>query len=103
MPKVVSIEDFAEEVAGVKSADNITALFEFYTAYLNCTPKENRENFETFSSWSQTLLHDFNEIDRYLIDYKPFFGYLGNIQEMNHWYLQEEKTPLIENYLSFLE
>ena len=101
MPKVISIEDFAEEVAAVKSADNITALFEFYTAYLSCTPKENTENFETFSSWAQTLLHDFNEIDRYLIDYKSFFGYLGNIQEMNHWYLQEERTPLMQNYLSF--
>ncbi len=101
MPRVMSIEDFAEEVAGLKSADNLTVLFEFYTAYLRCTPKENLENFETFSSWAQTLLHDFNEIDRYLIDYKTFFGYLGNIQEMNHWYLQEERTPLMQNYLSF--
>ncbi|MGB7786857.1 MAG: PD-(D/E)XK nuclease family protein [Salinimicrobium sp.] len=101
MPRVLSIEDFAEEVAGVKSADNITALFEFYTAYLRCTPKDKVENFETFASWAQTLLHDFNEIDRYLIDYDSFFGYLGNIQEMNHWYLQEERTPLMENYLSF--
>ena len=100
-PRVLSIEDFAEEIAGLGSVDNITALFEFYAAYLSCTPKENAEDFDTFSTWAQTLLHDFNEIDRYLIDYKSFFGYLGDIQEMNHWYLQEEKTPLMENYLLF--
>ncbi|SOC79253.1 PD-(D/E)XK nuclease superfamily protein [Salinimicrobium sediminis] len=100
-PRVLSIEDFAEEVAGLSSVDNITALFEFYAAYLTCTPKEKAEDFDTFATWAQTLLHDFNEIDRYLIDYKSFFGYLGNIQEMNHWYLQEEKTPLMENYLLF--
>ncbi|NJY61382.1 PD-(D/E)XK nuclease family protein [Salinimicrobium sp. CDJ15-81-2] len=100
-PRVLSIEDFAEEVAGLASVDNLTALFEFYAAYLSCTPKENAEEFDTFATWAQTLLHDFNEIDRYLIDYKSFFGYLGDIQEMNHWYLQEEKTPLIENYLLF--
>ena len=100
-PKVMSIEDFAEEIAGLNSVDNVTSLFVFYSAYLTCTPKENAEGFETFSTWAQTLLYDFNEIDRYLVDYKSFFGYLGNIQEMNHWYLQEERTPLMENYLLF--
>ena len=100
-PKIISIEDFAQEVSGLQSVDNITALFEFYSAYKNCTPKEKLENFDTFSAWAQTLLYDFNEIDRYLIDYKSFFGYLADIQEVNHWSLQEERTSLMENYLSF--
>lgn len=100
-PKVVSIEDFAEEVSGLQSIDSISALFEFYAVYKKNTPAEKTENWETFSAWAQTLLYDFNEIDRYLIDYKSFFGYLSDIQEMNHWYLMEEKTPLMENYLSF--
>lgn len=100
-PKVMSIEDFAEEMSDLKAIDNTSALFEFYSVYLKCTPPEQVENFETFSSWAQTLLYDFNEIDRYLIDYKPFFDYLSSIQEINHWYLQEERTPLMENYLSF--
>lgn len=100
-PRVLSIEDFAEEVSGLNSIDNTTVLFEFYTAYLSCTPKENIEDFDTFSSWAQTLLYDFNEIDRYLIDYRSFFDYLGEIQEMNHWYLQQERTELMNNYLRF--
>src|SRR5690606_31791071 len=100
-PRVMSIEDFAEEMSGLKAIDNTSAIFEFYSVYLACTPPEQVENFETFSSWAQTLLYDFNEIDRYLIDYKPFFNYLSDIQEINHWYLQEERTPLMENYLSF--
>ena len=100
-PKVMSIEDFAEEMSGLKAIDNTSAIFEFYSVYLACTPKEQVENIETISSWAQTLLYDFNEIYRYLIDYKPFFDYLSNIQEINHWYLQEERTPLMENYLSF--
>lgn len=100
-PQIVSIEDFAEEMSGLKTIDNTTALFEFYSVYQTCTPKEKAENFETFSSWAQTLLYDFNEIDRYLIDHNSFFGYLSNIQEMSHWYLQEERTALMENYLAF--
>lgn len=100
-PKILSIEDFAQEVSGLQSVDNVTALFEFYSAYKECTPKENLEDFDTFSSWAQALLHDFNEIDRYLIDYKSFFGYLSKIQEVSHWSLQKERTSLMENYLSF--
>ena len=79
-PRVLSIEDFAAEMSGLKAIDNTSALFEFYSVYLATTPPEQVENFETFSSWAQTLLYDFNEIDRYLIDYKPFFDYLSNIQ-----------------------
>ncbi len=100
-PRVLSIEEFSEEMSGLKAIDNTTALFEFYSVYLECTSKDKIENFDTFSSWAQTLLHDFNEIDRYLIDYKPFFNYLSDIQEVNHWSVQKEKTSLMENYLSF--
>ena len=100
-PQILSIEEFAEEIAEINSLDSISALFECYTAYRAITPNENIEDFDNFASWAQTLLHDFNEIDRYLIDPKAFFDYLGNIQEINHWYLQEERTPLMENYLAF--
>lgn len=100
-PKIISIENFAEEMAGLQAIGNTTTLFEFYSVYSKAVPQENLENFETFSTWAQTLIYDFNEIDRYLIEPQSFFGYLSEIQEINHWYLQENKTPLMQNYLSF--
>src|SRR5690606_3861071 len=51
--------------------------------------------------WGQTLLQDFNEIDRYLIDTKDIFSYLADIQEINHWSLQKEKSGIITNYIKF--
>lgn len=102
-PKVISIEEFAEEVSELNTLDNLSALFEFYGIYKELTPDDEVEDFDIFSSWGQTLLHDFNEIDRYLVDPKPFFGYLSNIQEVNHWSLQDEKTDLMKSYLSFWE
>lgn len=100
-PKVISIEEFAGEISGLESIDNISALFEFYEVYRKITPEEHVEEFDIFSSWGQTLLHDFNEIDRYLVDSRSFFGYLSDIQEVNHWSLQKEKTDLMNRYLSF--
>src|SRR5690606_24558414 len=54
-----------------------------------------------FISWAQTLLQDFNEIDRYLLDSDSFFTHLFNIKELDqfHWTNLDEKTALQENYL----
>ncbi len=100
-PKIYSIEEFTEVVSKLVSIDNITSLFEFYAVYKKITPEKEQENFETFTAWAQTLIHDFNEIDRYLLDQHAFFSYLSEIQDINHWYLQEEKTELVKNYLRF--
>ncbi|MDT0643607.1 PD-(D/E)XK nuclease family protein [Zunongwangia sp. F363] len=100
-PQIFSIEEFTEKISGLKSVDNTISIFEFFEVYRNCTPTEKQEDFETFMNWAQTLIHDFNEIDRYLINHKEFFNYLSEIQDLNHWYLQKEKTDLIKNYLRF--
>ncbi len=100
-PDIYSIEEFTEEISHLETIDNTITLFEFYEIYKTNTQKKNLEDFETFVPWAQSLIHDFNEIDRYLIDYKPFFNYLSGIQDIKHWYLQEEKTDLIKNYLAF--
>ncbi|HKL36325.1 MAG TPA: hypothetical protein VJ899_08530, partial [Salegentibacter sp.] len=100
-PKVYSIEEFTEVISEAKTVDNTITLFEFYKVYKAITPEEAQEDFETFTAWAQSLIHDFNEIDRYLIDYKKFFNYLADIQDLKHWSIQEPKTELIDNYLAF--
>ncbi|MDR5591287.1 PD-(D/E)XK nuclease family protein [Christiangramia sp. SM2212] len=100
-PNIYSIEEFTEVISDLESIDNTISLFEFYEVYKDLTHEENREDFETFITWAQSLIHDFNEIDRYLIDHRPFFNYLSGIQDINHWYLKDEKTDLIKRYLQF--
>lgn len=100
-PTVLSIEEFSENISELSTLDNTTTLFEFYTAYKEITPKDRIENFETFSNWAQTLIHDFNEIDRHLIPPDAIFNYLSEIQDVTHWSLSTEKTDLVQNYLDF--
>lgn len=100
-PKIISIEEFIEELSDLKIVDATELLFKSYKVYLESPAIEEKEDFETYASWASILLNDFNEIDRYLIDPKPFFNYLKSIQDINHWYLQDQKTPLVENYLKF--
>src|SRR4051812_719762 len=53
-PKIISIEDFVQNVAGIRSIDAIELLFDFYNIYLDLTPKEKQQPFETFSNWAKT-------------------------------------------------
>ncbi|MCH7784066.1 MAG: PD-(D/E)XK nuclease family protein [Bacteroidetes bacterium] len=99
-PNILSIEEFIEELSGIKIIDATELLFKSYEAYRNTFSTE-KDNFDTYTSWATTLLNDFNEIDRYLIPPKQFFSYLNSIQDLNHWYVRNEKTPLIEDYLRF--
>lgn len=103
VPEILSIEEFISKISGLQQIDNVQALFEFYETYLKVHPNLEKEDFETFNNWAQTLIYDFNEIDRYCIDHKSFFAYLSGIQDLNHWYLQKEKTELVKNYIVFWE
>jgi hypothetical protein len=101
-PEIVSIEDFIQNISGVRSVDSIEQLFEFYEVYLSITPSSQRQSFELFANWAKTLLQDFNEIDRYLLDPSHVLSYLKDIEDIKKWGIEvENKTQLLENYIDF--
>ncbi|MGO4771526.1 PD-(D/E)XK nuclease family protein [Flavobacterium sp. W22_SRS_FK3] len=101
-PKIVSIEDFVQEIASVRSVDSIELLFEFYEVYLSVTEKQHQQSFELFANWAKTLLQDFNEIDRYLLEPSHVLSYLKDIEDIKKWGIEvENKTRLLENYIDF--
>lgn len=101
-PQIISIEDFIQDIAGIRSIDNIELVFEFYEVYLSVTDKEKQQPFELFANWGKTLLQDFNEIDRYLLEPSHVLSYLKDIEDIKHWSVDAEKrTPMIDNYLQF--
>lgn len=101
-PQITSIEDFVQDVASIRSVDSIELLFEFYEVYLSITEKKNQQSFELFANWAKTLLQDFNEIDRYLLDPSHVLSYLKDIEDIKRWGLEvDQKTKLLENYIDF--
>lgn len=99
-PEIYSIEAFVEMVSGLNTASHTQQLFELYKVYLDIAAAE-KDDFYTFSKWASTLLQDFNEIDRYLVDSKELFSNLADIQEISHWSPDFEKTKMMEDYLEF--
>ncbi|WP_299762086.1 PD-(D/E)XK nuclease family protein [uncultured Dokdonia sp.] len=100
-PEIYSIEEFIEYLSGLKQASQTDQIFALYQAYLKITPPKEKESFSIFYGWAQTILSDFNEIDRYLVDHTSFFDYLSAIQDLNHWSKEKDTTSLIKNYLKF--
>ncbi len=99
-PTIYSIEEFIEMISELSYATGTEQLFELYGAYLE-TNETNKDSFDGFLNWGQTLLQDFNEVDRYLVDAEVLFSNLTAIQEINHWSVKPHKTEMIANYLSF--
>ena len=100
-PNIISIEEFIEELSGLKIINQTELLFKSYEVYINTSLQKEKDDFDVYSSWATTMINDFNEIDRYLIPPSPFFNYLSSIKDVNHWYVKKEKTKLIESYLAF--
>jgi len=101
-PKIISVEQFVEDISGIKTLDKPDLLLKFYHSYLKVVSESQREDFEMFSKWAGTLLNDFNEIDRYFIKPNKVFSYLKEIEALKRWNLEpNETTILIKNYLHF--
>ena len=99
-PQIFGIEGFVEKISGLTYATNTQQLFELYYTYLEQHSTEP-DSFLDFSKWAQTLLQDFNELDRHLVDPKRLFSNLSAIQEINHWHVSFEKTKLMQDYIRF--
>ncbi|CAM3943483.1 PD-(D/E)XK nuclease family protein [Flavobacterium branchiophilum] len=101
-PEIISIEDFIQNISGIRTIDPIELLFEFYSVYLSITEVSQQKSFEIFANWAKTLLQDFNEIDRYLLDPNYVLTYLKDIEDIKKWGLEvENKTSLLERYIDF--
>ena len=106
LPKFFSIEEFIEELSGYRVSDNLSLQFYLYQSYLESPPNKT-DTFEKFMSWSSMLLHDFNEIDRSLVDPKSIFVNLKEVKKIENWNLEdwsfnsENLTDSQEKYVSF--
>ena len=101
-PTIISIEDFIQEISGLRTIDPIELLFEFYEVYLSVTEKAKQQSFEEFATWAKIAIQDFNEIDRYLLDPNHVFSYLKDIEALKRWNLEPSNTTkLIDTHLEF--
>lgn len=102
-PEIYSTEDFIYKLSGLQIIDNTELLFELYAVYAE-TMQGEADSFELFSKWGPSLIADFHEIDRYLVDARQLFINLTSIREIENWSLNStDLSPFQLNYIQFWE
>jgi len=103
LPKIISIENYIQELSNFNLINTTQLLFEFYSVYKQHLPKKNIESFDAFSQWATIALHDFNEIDSYLVNSEYFFTNLRDVKRLEEWFQDKKPSQLALNYLQFFE
>lgn len=99
-PRMLTINDFFFTVSGKSQADRVTLLLELYDCYRSLNPKA--EPLDEFIFWGDTLLADFNDVDKYLVDPSQLFANIADLKEIqdNFSYLTDAQREAIEGFLS---
>jgi hypothetical protein len=100
VPQIKSVEEFVQELSGLQASSQMELLCQLYVSY-TAVLGEDADDFLAYSHWAPTLLQDFLEIDRHLVNAKELYTHLASIQELDHWSLEGGKTPMIKGYLKF--
>ncbi|MGB2128889.1 MAG: PD-(D/E)XK nuclease family protein [Flavicella sp.] len=104
LPEIISIENFIEQISGLKKIETVPLLFEFYQVYVEHTPG-NKDDFDSFSHWASVALQDFNELDRHLVASQDLFSYLKDIKRLESWDVKGhiDETSMMSNHFYFME
>ena len=86
----MSIEEFVQQYTPeLTVVDEIRLLFKLYEIYKKEVPSIA---FDTFYAWGQTLLKDFDEIDRYLVDANLLYKNLQEVENIEAVFGPDEEV-----------
>jgi len=88
-PTVLSIEEFVQlHTPELTVVDEIRLLFKLYEVYKK---EEPAMVFDKFYAWGQTLIKDFDEIDRYLVDADLLYKNLQEVENIEETFGPDEE------------
>ncbi len=100
-PQILTIDNWIRSASSHKVVDKLNILFELYSVHLEIEQDVTDRSFDAFYNWATTLLADFEEIDKYLVDPKQLFKNLKDIKDIENWSFNSEE--LSETQQKFLE
>ena len=98
-PVTTTISDFFYKVAGKRPTDRVVLLLDLYEQYRRLYPKA--ETLDEFIFWGDTLLADFDDIDKYLADPDQILRNVSDFKNIadNYSHLSETQAEAIRRFL----
>ncbi len=99
-PEILSITDFIERQSKLVEAGRVELLLLLYQTYRQLAEKDKAEPapFDQFLYLGDTLLSDFNDIDRYLVDAQEVYKNVRDLNDIQTDYLTDEQRAVIKEY-----
>lgn len=99
-PEILAIQQFLRAQVPLQYPDPLTLVLELYETYQQEARKVDPtwdESLETFFSWGEMLLKDFDEVDKYLIPAEKLFSNIQDLREIDAFFaLTEEDKEALE-------
>jgi hypothetical protein len=101
-PKMITMDRWVKSHSQKTVIDTTRAMIELFKVQLESAETIEDHSFDEFMSWGKTLLADYNEIDRYMLDAKQIFRNLAEIKEIENWsFGREELTESQKRFMEF--
>ena len=97
LPEVTSIAQFVSDITDSVEITKIESLLLLYREYCKIMG-DNADTFDKFSYWGDTILNDFNDTDKYLVDPHQLFRNIKDLKEIQANYLNKEQLEAIKKY-----
>ncbi|MCD7710476.1 MAG: PD-(D/E)XK nuclease family protein, partial [Porphyromonadaceae bacterium] len=95
-PTVTTVSDLFAQLSKEKLADHIYLLFTLYRHYIELS--SDKESFDEFLPLGETLLNDFDDVDKYMVDARQLFTNIHDLKEIDSRF----GSPLTEEQLSYI-
>ena len=101
-PDITDINSLAALISPLQKANDIELLFALYESYVHVRSQhtDEIESIDAFIPFGTTLLGDFNEIDKYLVDTKLLFSNIADLKNINDQsqFLSDEQIAALKSF-----
>ncbi|MCK9411260.1 MAG: PD-(D/E)XK nuclease family protein [Prolixibacteraceae bacterium] len=97
-PEIVTIQELFANLTPLRVEDPLQLIFRLFKIYRELSG--SKESFDEFFSWGEMLLHDFDQVDKYLVDAELLFTNITDLKEIdehfNDW--NDERKEEISHF-----
>ena len=101
-PDITDINSLAATLSPLHKANDVELLFDLYQSYIHVRSQhtDNIETIDAFVPFGTTLLGDFNEIDKYLIDTNLLFSNIADLKNINDQsqFLSQQQIEVLNTF-----
>ncbi|MBP5210808.1 MAG: PD-(D/E)XK nuclease family protein, partial [Bacteroidales bacterium] len=84
-PLLTTVSDLFATLSDLQTGDSIELLYILYKEYAALCPScgITPESFDEFVDWGETILSDFNDVDKYMVDADALFSNIEDLKKLD--------------------